>query len=97
MAEDKKPTQEQQIQVHVKHDLEYAYRDMFNLFVSPEEVTIEFGNRHKSVANEATMHNRIVLSISNAMKLQRSLQEALSSMQKHVREQIEAAATKPRN
>ena len=97
MADQKDAGQERQIQVHVKHDLEYVYRDMFNVFVSPEDVTIEFGNRHKSVANEATVHNRIVMSISNAVKLQRSLQEALTSMQKHVKEQIEAAANKPKN
>lgn len=83
--------QESQVKVHVKQELEYTYRDMFTVYVSPEEVTIEFGNRHKSVASEATVHNRIVLSVSNAMKLQRSLQEALNSMQQHVKEQIEAA------
>ncbi|THB71465.1 MAG: DUF3467 domain-containing protein [Desulfovibrio sp.] len=81
---------EKQLKVHVKHDLEYSYRDMFNIFISPEDVTIEFGNRHRSVENEATINNRIVLSLSNAAKLQRSLQEALVSLQKHVKERMEA-------
>jgi hypothetical protein len=79
------------LQVYAAPDLEYTYRDFFSLYVGSEEVLVEFGNRHRAQSNRATVHNRIVLSIPNAFRLQqalaRSLDEARKRMQQAQEEQ----------
>ena len=79
---------QQQLKMHVDPNLDYSYRDMFNVFVGPEDVVIEFGNRHRSVENEVTINNRIVLSVSNAAKLQKALGETLTNLQKQIQERM---------
>ena len=59
-----------EIQVHVAPDLEYSYRDVANIYVGAGEVTIEFGNHHRSMPGHVTIANRIVLSVANAYDLQ---------------------------
>ncbi|MCX7934674.1 MAG: DUF3467 domain-containing protein [Planctomycetota bacterium] len=78
--------QQMQLQVHVPPDLEYHYRDMFNIAVGLEEVILEFGNRHRTPPDRATISNRIVLSVPNAFRLQQALQQALANAQKQVQE-----------
>jgi hypothetical protein len=98
--EEQHPQEEQtKFQVHVSPELEYLYRDVYNIFVGPGEVVIEFGNRHRSVPNHATISNRIVLSVSNAygfcQNLQQALKEAQNKAQQVLNEQKKAAQLKP--
>jgi len=80
-----------QLQVHVAPDLEYVYRDMFNVLVGREEVVLEFGNRHRAMPDRATIANRIVLSIPNAFRLQAGLQQALAAARKAAESQAQGA------
>ncbi len=75
----------QRIQVHAPPTLEYHYRDLFNVFASPEEIVIEFGNRQRNAPDHATVGDRIVLSHANAHRLQATLQRTLE----HVREEMQ--------
>jgi len=70
-----------QIRFHVPPELEYVYRDIFNVYAGPGDVTIEFGNHHKSMPEHASISNRIVMSVSNAYLLTQTLQEALEKAQ----------------
>ncbi len=76
------------VQFHVSPDLDYSYRDVFNVFVGVGEVVIEFGNIHRSMPGHATLSNRIVLSVGNAyalvQALQGSLQEAQARLQSNL-------------
>jgi hypothetical protein len=69
------------VQFHVSPDLEYVYRDVFNVFVGAGEVVIEFGNLHRAMPNHATISNRIVMSVGNAYTLIQTLQQALQQAQ----------------
>ncbi len=84
--------QQQQLQLHIPPDLEYTYRDMFSVFVGAEDVVLEFGNRHRSVANRATVGNRIVLSVANAFRLQQALGQMLESARQRIQAQAAANA-----
>ena len=76
-----------QLQVSVAQDLEYVYRDLFNLHVGAEDVVIEFGNVHRGTKTPtATMHNRIVLSMTSAMRLQQALGQVISQVQQKIRD-----------
>ena len=79
--------EDQKIKVHIPPELEYAYRNFFNIYAGPEEVLIEFGNQHRSVPGTAAISDRIVLSYGNAHKLQ----NALTKMLEEVRKKFEAA------
>lgn len=70
-----------EIQFHVQPELEYVYRDIFNVYAGPGDVTIEFGNHHKSMPEHASISNRIVMSVSNAYLLMQTLQDALEKAQ----------------
>ena len=78
------PPAAQQLQLHVSAYLECHYRDMFNVSVGLEEVILEFGNRHRTPPDRATISTRIVLSVSNAFRLQQALQQALANAQQQV-------------
>ncbi len=75
-----------ELQVHAAVDLEYKFRDLFNIHVGTEEVILEFGNLHRSQPGQAVLHDRIVLSPTNAMRLQQGLAQALTQMQQKIRE-----------
>lgn len=75
---------EQTISVHLPQDLEYCYRDISNIFVGSGEVTFEFGNHHKSAPGNATISNRIVMSLQNAYDLQQRLEQALMEAQEAI-------------
>jgi hypothetical protein len=84
MAEETKNKEQRtkpEIQFHVPPELEYVYRDVFNVYAGVGEVTIEFGNHHKSMPEHASISNRIVMSTSNAYLLLQTLQEALQKAQ----------------
>lgn len=80
-----------QIQFHLAPDLEYVYRDIFNVYAGRGDVVIELGNLHRSVPGHATIANRIVVSVSNAYLLVQTLQEALQAAQAQLQQQMRQA------
>ena len=68
---------ENTIQFHVSPELEYVYRDIFNVYVGAGDVLIEFGNIHRSMPEHASISNRMVMSVSNAYILVQTMQQAL--------------------
>jgi hypothetical protein len=99
MTEENKNENEQQpnIQVHVSPELDYIYRDIFNVYVGAGDVVIEFGNLHRAMPGHASISNRIVMSIGNAYNLQQTLQQALQAaqmqIQKNLQEQMKRQET----
>ena len=75
--------------VHAGEDVDYVYRDAFNLYVGAEEVVIEFGNRDRKKPNEMTVKDRVVISVSNAAKLSSALRDTLANMQQVMRQKLE--------
>ena len=69
------------IQFHVLPELDYVYRDVFNVYAGIGDVTIEFGNHHKSMPTHASISNRIVMTTANAYLLVQTLQQALQQAQ----------------
>lgn len=90
---DKKPT----VKFHVSPELEYVYRDVFNVYVGAGDVVIEFGNLHRAMPGHATISDRIVLSVANAYNLHQTLQQALQAaqmqIQKNLQEQMKRQET----
>ncbi len=82
--------QEESIQFHVSPELDYAYRDVINIFVGAGDVILEFGNHHRSLPNHVTISNRIVLSVANAYDFQQRLQQALQEAHMRLQQQIRA-------
>lgn len=83
------PLKEQEkIQLHAASDLEYVYRDIFNVYFGATEVVIELGNRHRSAPDQGTISNRIVLSITNAHRLQQVLQQGIQAAHSKLQEEI---------
>lgn len=82
----------QKMQLRIPPDLEYVYRDLFNVFGGPSEVILEFGNQHRSVPNNASISNRIVLSYQTTSRLQQALTQTLAAAQKRAQEQMQQAA-----
>ncbi len=78
------------IQFHISPDLEYIYKDIFNVYVSTGDVVVEMGNRHRSMPEHATISNRIVMSIGNAYTLVQTLQQALQEAQQKMHEQLQS-------
>ncbi len=74
------------IQVHIPPELEYCYRDIANIYVGHSDVVFEFGNRHRSTPEHATIANRVVMSFSDAYELQERLAGALQE----ARQKLEA-------
>ena len=77
----KENNQQPEIQFHVPPELEYVYRDIFNVYAGVGDVTIEFGNHHKAMPEHASISNRIVMSTGNAYLLIQTLQKALQDAQ----------------
>jgi hypothetical protein len=82
--------EEQPLNVYIPENLEYVYRDLFNIYIGMEEVVIEFGNRRRDRQNEGSMANRIVLSVSAAYNLQQALNQALTEMSAQLQQNLEA-------
>ncbi len=84
MADEKNSSEKdkgQNIQFHVPPDLDYVYRDVFNVYVGAGDVVIEFGNIHRAMPEHVTVSNRIVVSIQNAYTLVQTLNQALQKAQ----------------
>ena len=69
------------VRFHVPPELEYVYRDIFNVYAGTGDVIIEFGNHHRSMPEHASISNRIVMTTANAYVLMQTLQEALQKAQ----------------
>lgn len=87
--QDNRNDQKLNVQFHVPPDLEYVYRDVFNVYVGSGDVVIEFGNLHRSMPEHATIGNRIVMSVSNSYTLLQALQQALQEAQKKLHQQLQ--------
>lgn len=83
---------ENTIQVHIAQDLDYVYRDVANIYVGAGEVTLEFGNHHRSMPGHVTIANRIVLSVAGAYDFQRRLQQSLQEAQQRLRDELKRDA-----
>ncbi len=86
---------QQNIKFHVPPELEYVYRDVFNVYVGAGDVVIEFGNLHRAMPGHAGISNRIVMSVASAYNLHQTLQQALQAaqlqLQKNLQEQNKQA------
>lgn len=71
----------QEIHFHVPPDLDYVYRNVFNVYAGQAEVVIEFGNRHPSMPDHVTISNRIVVSMASAYDLLQTIQRAMQNVQ----------------
>lgn len=87
-------TKEGDFQFHVSPDLEYVYRDVFNVYVGAGDVVIEFGNLHRAMPGHASISNRIVLSVANAYNLHQTLQQALQAAQMKIQKNLQAQMNK---
>jgi hypothetical protein len=81
-------SEKQTINVHVDPDLDYVYRDIANVFVGTGDVVLEFGNFHRSIPGNASISNRIVLSIPSAYDLHESLGKALAAAQQKLQQSL---------
>ncbi|MEE4359292.1 MAG: DUF3467 domain-containing protein [Desulfococcaceae bacterium] len=77
-------------QFHVSPDLDYVYRDVFNVYVGAGDVVIEFGNLHRAMPGHATINNRIVMSVASAYNLHQTLQQALQAAQMQLQKNLQA-------
>ncbi|MEF2144299.1 MAG: DUF3467 domain-containing protein [Desulfovibrionaceae bacterium] len=80
-----------QLRLSCDPDLEYLYYDVFNVFVGPEEVVLEFGNRHRADPETGTIHQRVVLSPGTARQLVQTLGQGVRTMEERVREAFSGA------
>ncbi len=76
------------VQFHLAPELEYVYRDIFNIYAGTGDVVIELGNLHRSMPGHATIANRIVVSVSNAYVLVQTLQQALQGAQQQLQQKM---------
>ncbi|HUT53483.1 MAG TPA: hypothetical protein VM658_08840 [bacterium] len=85
-----KGAKEINLQFHVSQELEYNYRDIFNVYVGTGEVVIELGTRHRAMPEHATIYNRIVVSVGNAYLLIQTMQQALQKAQMQIQKNLQA-------
>lgn len=88
----KSPSQgPQKIQVDFAEGVDYKYRDVLNIFVGRGDVVLELGNIHRSVPNQATISDRVVISMASAYdfhaRLGQALKEAQERLQQEMRQQ----------
>jgi len=89
----KKNSQDQEIKYHVPADLEYCYRDVFNVFVRAGDVVIEFGNSYHGMPGHVSIKNRVVITVAGAYQLNHTLQQVLQAAQEKMKESLEKKTT----
>lgn len=90
MADDSnKSNREQEIKYHVPADLEYCYRDFFNVFIGAGDVVIEFGNGHRGMPGHVSIKNRVVMTVAGAFQLNQTLQKALQAAQEKLKKDLQ--------
>lgn len=77
------------IKFHVSPELDYVYRDVFNVYVGTGDVVIEFGNIHRAMPGNASISNRIVMSVGNAYNLIQTMQAALQDAQVKIHQALQ--------
>lgn len=82
--------EQQNIQFHVSPDLDYVYRDVFNVYVGAGDVVIEFGNIHRAMPGHVTISDRIVTSVQNAYTLIQTMNHALQQAQAQLQRNLQA-------
>ncbi len=95
MTDQQQETEKQEqrnIQFHVKPELDYVYRDVFNVYVGVGDVVIEFGNHHRATPDHVTISDRIVLSVASAYNLHQTLQQALQAAQMQLQKNLQEQA-----
>ncbi len=86
MTEKTPQNEEKKVRLHIDPEIEYKYRDLFNLHISAEDVVIEFGNIQRGAKNQGAIKDIIVMSPANAIRLQQALSQSIENMQQKIRE-----------
>lgn len=78
----------QKVTVNYADDCDYKYRDILNIFVGRGDVILEMGNIHRSVVGQATISDRVAVSMATAYdfhtRLGQALKEAQEALQKEM-------------
>ncbi|GAB6888325.1 hypothetical protein JCM13304A_18240 [Desulfothermus okinawensis JCM 13304] len=77
---------ENKVEIYMSPDVDFVYRDVFHVFVGAGEVVIEFGNIQRMEPSKVIISNKIVLSLGNAYRLMKSLEDALKSAEDKFKE-----------
>lgn len=85
--------QDGQIQVNIPPDLDYQFRDLVNVYPTLGDVLLEFGNIHRSLANQISISDRLVIPMHVAIRLTQILQNAIQQAQEAVQQQMDAQAS----
>ncbi|MHA7879561.1 MAG: hypothetical protein ACX931_07210 [Saccharospirillum sp.] len=78
----------QKIHVDFADGVDYKYRDVLNIFVGRGDVVFELGNIHRSVPNQATIADRVVVSMANAYDFHARLGQALKDAQERLQAEM---------
>lgn len=76
------------VEVTFAEGMDYRYRDVLNIFVGRGEVVFELGNIHRSVPNQATISDRIVVSMANAYDFHARLGQSLKDAQERLQQEM---------
>lgn len=83
-----------EIQIHAPADLEYCYRDIFNVNIGAGDVVIEFGNQQRNRPGHVSIGNRIAMTVGGAYQLTQTLQKALQAAEKKLQAEMQKAHNK---
>ncbi len=86
MPETHDNSSENKIKLHVDPEIEYKYRDLFNIHISTEDVILELGNIQRGATTQGAIKDVIVLSPSTAIRLQQALAQSIEHIQEKMKE-----------
>ena len=81
-----KNNKENTIKLHIDPEIDYKYRDLFNIHISAEDVVFEFGNIQRGTTGQGAIKDVIVMSPANAIRLQQALSQSITNMQQKIKE-----------
>jgi uncharacterized protein (UPF0128 family) len=87
-SQDKVDQESKGIQVDFAEGIDYRYRDVLNIFVGRGDVILELGNIHRSLPNNATIYDRVVISMANAYDFHARLGQALKEAQERLQKEM---------
>lgn len=76
------------ISVDYAEGVDYKYRDILNVFVGRGDVILEMGNLHRSVPNQATIGDRVAISLTTAYDFHARLGQALKEAQEVLQKEM---------
>ncbi len=85
-AADETPVQK--VTVNYADNCDYKYRDVLNIFVGRGDVILELGNIHRSVVGQATISDRVAVSMATAFDFHARLGQALKEAQEALQKEI---------